>query len=146
MFGLVIAIDNYQSDGIPDLLGCKEDAQAMLGFLSFKYHIRSSHFLCLTDEKATRNAIITVFQHHLIENSSIEHGDTIIIFYAGHGSQADAPKGWAADNGKVEIICPHDERGMDGDTEIFGIPDRTMGGLLRRLSCVKGDNIVRATV
>jgi hypothetical protein len=69
-----------------------------------------------------------------------------VIFYAGHGNRVAAPKGWIADNDRVETICPHDERtiGPDGK-EIFAIPDRTIGGLLRRLASIKGDNIVRTT-
>ena len=144
MFGLIIGIDKYESAEIRDLQGCKGDAQSMIDFLSHKFHIRSSHFLRLSDERATRSAIIDGFQKHLINNSHIERGDALVIFYAGHGSRADAPKGWVADNRKVETICPHDERTTGDDCkEVFGIPDRTIGGLLRKLSFTKGDNIVR---
>jgi len=41
-------------------------------------------------------------------------------------------------------ICPHDERTTcRNGKEIFSIPDRTLGGLLRRVSSIKGNNIVR---
>jgi hypothetical protein len=144
MFGLIIGIDQYESDKIRNLRGCKGDAHDMVDFLSDKYHIRSSHFLYLADERATRSAIINAFQHHLIENDNIEYGDAIVIFHAGHGGRAAAPKGWIADDHNVETLCPYDERtvGHDGK-EIFGIPDRTIGGLLRMLSRTKGNNIVR---
>jgi Caspase domain len=144
MFGFIVGIDKYKSPGIPDLHGCKRDAQSMVDLLSHKFHVPSSHFLCLANEKATRSAIISGFQKHLIDNKNIESGDAIVIFYAGHGSRVLAPKGWVADGNKVETICPHDERtiGRDGK-EVFSIPDRTLGGLLRKLSSIKGDNIVR---
>jgi hypothetical protein len=146
LFGLIVGIDQYKSDDIRDLRGCKADAQSMVDLLSRKIHIWSSHFLCLANEKATRSAIIGGFQHHLIENSNIERGDVILIFYAGHGSRAAAPKGWVADGSKVETICPYDEWTLDCyKKEIFGIPDRTIGGLLRKLCSFKGDNIVRMT-
>jgi len=146
MFGLIIGIDKYKSRDIQDLQGCKRDAQSMIDLLSHKFCVPSSHFLCLANERATRSAIIAGFQKHLIENNNIEQGDAIVIFYAGHGNRVAAPKGWIADNDRVETICPHDERtiGRDGK-EIFAIPDRTIGGLLRRLASVKGDNIVRTT-
>jgi hypothetical protein len=146
MFGLMIGIDKYQSDHKRDLDGCKGDAQSMMDFLSCKFHVPSSHFLCLADEKATRSAIISGFNEHLICNSHIEPGDAIVIFYAGHGNRVAAPKGWDADDNQVETICPHDERtiGHDGE-EIFGIPNRTIGGLMRKLSCAKGNNIVSLT-
>jgi hypothetical protein len=146
LFGLIIGIDKYQSDEIRDLQGCKADAQSMVDLLSRKFHIWSSHFLCLANKRATRSAIIAGFQHHLLENNNIERGDAILIFYAGHGSQVTALPQWFADEGKVETICPHDERTYDGNgKEIFGIPDRTIGGLLRKLCSFKGDNIVRMT-
>jgi Caspase domain len=146
LFGLIVGIDKYQSGGIRNLQGCKADAQSMVDLLSRKFHIRSSHFRCLADERATRSAIIDGFEHHLIENNNIERGDAILIFYAGHGSRATAPSRWAADERKVETICPHDERTRDcNGKEIFGIPDRTIGGLLRKLCSFKGSNIVRMT-
>jgi Caspase domain len=144
LFGLIVGIDEYKSDEIRNLRGCKADAQSIVDLLSRKFHIRSSHFLCLANKRATRSAIIDGFQHHLIENRNIGRGDAILIFYAGHGSRAAAPKGWVADESKVETICPYDERTFDCyKKEIFGIPDRTIGGLLRKLCSFKGDNIVR---
>ena len=142
----MIGIDRYKSDKIRNLQGSKADAQSVIDLLSRKFRIRSSHFLCLADERATRSAIISGFQDHLIDNNNIERGDAIVIYYAGHGSRAAAPKGWVADETKVETICPYDERTFDCDgKEIFGIPDRTIGGLLRKLCSYKGDNIVRMT-
>jgi hypothetical protein len=144
MFGLFIAVDEYESQAIPKLRGCKTDARSMMEILTRRFHVPSANFLFLADERATRSAIISGFQKHLIENSNIQRGDAIEIFYAGHGSQTDAPRGWIADNGRVETICPHDERSIGNDgKEIFGIPDRTIGGLLRNLATNKGDNIVR---
>lgn len=79
----------------------------------------------------------------LIEHKDIERGDAIIIFYAGHGSEAKAPPGWASDNGKIETICPYDEQTIADKKFVFGITDRTFNGLLRKLADAKGDNIVR---
>ena len=79
-----------------------------------------------------------------MRNSKIKRGDAIIISYSGHGSQAVAPKGWVSDNNRIETVCPHDEQTIDSDgKEVFGIPDRTIGALLRRIAATKGDNIVR---
>jgi hypothetical protein len=144
MFGLIIGIDHYLSHNILDLQGCKEDAQSVLDVLWRKFYIRPSHFLCLANEKATRGAILDGFHKHLIGNNHIMHGDAIVIFYAGHGGQVAAPAGWVAENNQVETICPHDEQMSDNNNEtIYGVPDRTIGSLLRRLAGEKGDNIVR---
>jgi Caspase domain len=144
MFGLIISIDKYKSHEIPDLKGCKKDAQSIMDFLSHKFHVPSYHFMCLADENATRSAILKGFQSHLIENSSIQSGDATIVFYAGHGSWTAASEGWIADGNKIETICPHDERTPDRiGKEISGIPSWTINGLLRRVASTEGDNIVR---
>jgi hypothetical protein len=119
----------------------------MVDFLSHKLRTPPSHILCLIDNKATRHAIITGFWNHLIRNHNIEHGDAIVIFYAGHSSQTDTPKGWVSDDNKIDTICPHDEGIVGRDhTPILGISDRTINALLRRLASTKGDNIVRPTL
>ncbi|KIM75897.1 hypothetical protein PILCRDRAFT_13260 [Piloderma croceum F 1598] len=143
LFGLFIGIDEYKSQAIPKLCGCKRDAQSFMDVLLHKFHVPTDNFLFFANKRATRSAIIIDgFQNHLIKNGNIQRGDAIVIFYAGHGSQTDSPNGWVADGSRVETICPHDERsiGKDGK-EIFGIPDRTIGGLLRSLATAKGDNI-----
>lgn len=143
IFGLIIGIDEYKSPEILNLKGCKNDAQSIFDLLINKFHVPASHILFLTNEKATRNAIISGFRSHFIQNGNIEHDDAMFVFYAGHGSQIAAPNGWVRDGSKIETICPHDERtvGWDGK-KISGIPDRTIDGLLRMLASTKGDNIV----
>jgi Caspase domain len=147
MFGLFIGIDEYESQEMPKLRGCKSDAESFMGVLLHRFHVPPDNFLFLADKRATRSAIIDGFQNHLINNGDIQRGDAIVIFYAGHGSQTNAPNGWVADGSKVEMICPHDERSIGNDGKrIFGIPDRTIGGLLRSLASTKGDNVVRVTL
>jgi hypothetical protein len=144
LYGLIIGIDKYKSQEIPDLKGSVGDAQSMMNCLSDIYHVPADHFLFLANDGATRNAIITGFRNHLIQNNDIQRDDAIVVFYAGYGSQVVARKGWAPDGSKVETICPHDERTLDQrGQEILGIPDRTIDALLRRLASAKGDNIVR---
>jgi Caspase domain len=140
MFGLIIGIDEYQSPTIPNLRGCKENAQSIVDLLSYKFDVRPSHFLCLANERATRDAIMNGFQRHLIENSNIARGDAIVIYYAGHSSQTAASKG-KADSAMEISICPHDASSLiDGGN--FG---QTIDTLVQRLADIKGDNIVCLT-
>ncbi|KAK7461776.1 hypothetical protein VKT23_008208 [Stygiomarasmius scandens] len=91
---------------------------------------------------ATREAIISTFRTHLVKNPVIQKGDTIIFFYAGHGSRVSAPADWATVDGQVETLCPHDEWMSDAKgVPIPGIPDRTINALLRTLANEKGTNI-----
>jgi hypothetical protein len=140
MFGLLIGIDTYKCTTIRHLQGCERDAQSMKECLADIFRVPSDHFFMLANEAATRSAIIAGFENRLTENSDIERGDAIIIFYAGHCSRA------MPEDRMTISICPHDAQTLDDNGgEIFGIPDRTIGELLRKLASAKGDNIVRLT-
>jgi hypothetical protein len=69
--------------------------------------------------------------------------NSILIFYAGHGSETDAPEGWESRGSKVQMILPFDYGDMQGDDIVQGIPDRTIGILLEKLAEKWGNNIVR---
>jgi hypothetical protein len=115
----------------------------MKAYLSDGLEVPDSHIFFLSNTAATRDGIITSFWRDLINNESIEDGDTIIIFYAGHGSRASAPTGWIAADGQIETILPHDVGTRDPEGEqISPIPDCTINELLRKLATAKGNNIV----
>ncbi|KAJ7607782.1 caspase domain-containing protein [Mycena polygramma] len=138
-FLLSIAINQYQCDKIPQLQGCLNDAELLKLCLSSilgtpsKTAIRS-----LTNAQATRSAIISGFSEHLINNSEIEYGDPIVIFYAGHGGRVPAPGGAGLPSRFIETLCPADQSVKDGTP---GIPDVTVNALLRILAGRKGSNI-----
>ncbi|KAJ7772893.1 caspase domain-containing protein [Mycena maculata] len=142
IFALIIGIDQYLSNAIPNLRGCVNDAQTIRTFLTNKFHIPEPQIAFLADEGATREHILETFRTHLLENSSIEKDDTIILYYAGHGSRAKAPESWPSPDGKIETLVPHDERAQNEQGEtIHGIPDRTINALLSQLATAKGNNI-----
>jgi hypothetical protein len=88
--------------------------------------------------------ILDTFLEHLTMNTNIYEGDPIAFFYAGYGSRVIVPDGWAATDGKLETICPYDERTKDErGAEICGISDRELARFLQNLAAAKGDNIVR---
>ncbi|KAJ7453079.1 caspase domain-containing protein [Mycena latifolia] len=142
VFVLIIGIDEYLSNSIPNLRGCVNDAQTIRTFLTNRFHIPEPQIAFLTNGDATRAAILEKFQAHLIDNPSVEQGDTVIVYYAGHGSRAPAPDSWPSTDGKIETLVPHDERMKDPEGEaIHGIPDRTINMLLSQLATAKGNNI-----
>jgi hypothetical protein len=145
IFALIIGINKYKNQEIPELSGCVNDCNNILHFLTSYLCVPQDHIVVLTNEAATRHAILSSFENHLIQNSRIKKGDAMLFFYAGHGSRVEAPSGWLAGDGMIETICPCDER-MRGATDDFihGIPDLTIDGLMRRLAFHKGDNIVCA--
>lgn len=115
-----------------------------MAYLTQSLQVPESQIVSLTNETATRSAILDTFQKHLTNNTEIDNGDAIIFFYAGHGSRVEAPEGWPAIDGKIETICPYDERTYDQNGEMIqGISDRTINALFRGLAAKKGNNIVR---
>ncbi|KAJ7137993.1 peptidase C14, caspase domain-containing protein [Mycena epipterygia] len=142
VYAFIIGINEYQSNRIRNLEGCENDAQTIKSFLTDRFHLPESQIVFLLNADATRNAILENFQTHLIDNSSIEKDDAIIIYFAGHGSRVKAPESWSSMDGKIETLVPYDERTktLDGE-DIHGIPDRTINMLLSRLAREKGNNI-----
>ncbi|KAH9913629.1 uncharacterized protein B0H18DRAFT_849891, partial [Fomitopsis serialis] len=141
-FGLLVAIDEYQSNDIRNLRGCVNDANDFADFLTVTLGVPSGQIVQLSNEQATRRAILHTFESHLINNSNIKEGDAIVFFFAGHGSQVQAPEGWISPNNKIETILPCDVLTVDSSEEyINGIPDRTFGGLIQQLADTKGNNI-----
>jgi hypothetical protein len=99
--------------------------------------------MILENESATRAAILENLRN-LANNPLIQRGDPIVIFYAGHGSEAAAPPGWEAGGGnaKIQLTMPYDVYCQSGGKLIDPIPDRTLGALLAEISQNKGNNIV----
>ncbi|KAF8196369.1 caspase domain-containing protein [Mycena galopus ATCC 62051] len=140
VFALVIGIDQYKI--INKLHGCVNDANDFTEFLTKTLNVPESHIKLITDQSATREKIQKAFEEHLINNSDIRpKGDTIVVFYAGHGSRVDAPDNRYTPHGVVETICPQDEGDIVNGTYTHGIPDYTIHALLQRLAAEKGNDI-----
>ncbi|KDR74093.1 hypothetical protein GALMADRAFT_71556 [Galerina marginata CBS 339.88] len=142
LFALIIGINKYKSN-FRSLRGAEADALAFKNYLEHSLKVPGNQILFLFNEDATRANIIDAFAR-LANDSRIEKGDAIVIFFAGHGSEippVDYP-GWEAggpDN-KIQMIVPYDyceERGR----EVRGLPDRIIGSLIDRIAERKGDNI-----
>lgn len=113
-------------------------------------HVPEDHIIRLHDAAATRKAIVSQFQSHLIRNPEIKQGDAILFYYSGHGSYVTPPSGWTIVKGagdqsddKVEVILPHDEGVTDPETGLpaYAIPDRTLAALIDSAAARHGDNI-----
>ena len=55
-----------------NLHGCVNDARSMFGFLVDRLHVPTSNLVLLTDMSATRQAIISKFEEHLLYNKYIQ--------------------------------------------------------------------------
>ncbi|SJL06455.1 uncharacterized protein ARMOST_09792 [Armillaria ostoyae] len=122
---LVIGIDKYLSNGIRNLRGADQ--------------IKN-----LRNKEATRVTVETEI-NNLGNNTAIKKGDPILIFFAGHGTETNAPSGWptGSANGKMQLLVPHDFiLGGSGDSEQGqGVLDVRLSHLLANMAAKKSDNI-----
>jgi len=141
LFALIIGINEYISDKFEDLEGAVADAQAVKAYLETSLGVPPSQIKTLFNSEATRDAIIASL-YDLKDNTSICHGNPLLIFYAGHGSTVKAPAGWEAGGPEIQLLVSHDALSESEGKTVVGIPDRTMGVLLEQIAFEKGDNIV----
>ena len=111
LYALLVGINQYDPrSGVSTLRGCTNDARAMKAYLEARVASRAQlHVQMLLDEQATRQAIIDGFRQHL---QRARAGDTVLFYYAGHGSQEIAPKEfWAIDPDRLnETLVCYDSR------------------------------------
>lgn len=142
VFALIIGIDQYKSSKIWNLSSCVDDAFSMRRWLMNDLHVPRDHICMLTDSKATKGAIEDAFMSHLVNNPSIMTGDSIIIYFAGHGSSSIAPERWQGGNpSHVEMLCPYDQGIRVRAGRIAGLTDWSVYAMINELSGAKGDNI-----
>ncbi|KAJ7856135.1 caspase domain-containing protein [Mycena leptocephala] len=154
IFALIIGIDQYSADDLPDLDGAVNDAKEFKKFLAAPREapksderglgVPETQIKLLVNKQATRAAILSAFETHLLRNRSITQHDTMIFYFAGHGSRTEAPRNKLAEvapDRKLEVICPADERTRDAAGYVHAIPDYILGWLLRRLAHKKGPHI-----
>jgi hypothetical protein len=144
LFALIIGINKYKTVKRPflNLKGAVPDADLVQSYLQKHLGVPNSQIRNLRDSEATRAAILHEI-NALTTDDRIQHGDPILLFFAGHGSTAPTPKGWESGGPTIQLILPHDylcenENGQ----KVLGIPDRTLCVLLERLASAKGDNLV----
>ncbi|KIJ46649.1 hypothetical protein M422DRAFT_778362 [Sphaerobolus stellatus SS14] len=159
MFALIIGIDSYPNAN-KRLKGAVNDAQAFRKYLVGCLRVPDSkrNITLLLNEKATKANIIRNLQA-LKTNSHINYGDPILIFFAGHGAEANPPPEWESRD-KIQLILPYDyalkslqpqgrqQRNTDltyiispGHILRNVIADRLFGALLDDICHCKGDNI-----
>ncbi|TFK89096.1 hypothetical protein K466DRAFT_519659 [Polyporus arcularius HHB13444] len=143
VFALIVGIDKYQAGNIWNLDAAVDDARSIERWLTSDLQVPRDHICTLLDAQATKRNIEERFVSHLLNNSAIEPGDAIIVYFAGHGSSIRAPPGWFdRGRGDVSVLCTYDydTKLPKGQTNA-GISDRSLHAMLQDLARAKGDNI-----
>lgn len=133
LYALLIGINEYDpNSGVTPLDGCVNDVKAMNSFLKKHYKdlIPSRGIKKLFNEKATRKNIIKAFQSQLIKKA--QPGDTVLLYYAGHGSFNESSEIFKEFDGKEQdetFVC-YDSR-LEGH---YDLADKEIAVLLSRVN------------
>ncbi|PSB30034.1 caspase family protein [Stenomitos frigidus] len=79
---LLIGINQYHQ---APLSGCVTDVALQRELLIHRFGFQASDILTLTDQQATREAIVTAFVEHLIEQA--RSGDVVVFHFSGYGGR-----------------------------------------------------------
>ena len=130
IYALLVGIDAY-THPIPPLQGCVNDIRAISEYLQgrvtqadYQLHLRT-----LYDADATRQGIIDGFREHLSQATS---EDIVLFYYAGHGSQEQAPpEFWDIEPDRLnETIVCYDSRQFRG----WDLADKELGKLISEVA------------
>ncbi|KAK0216215.1 hypothetical protein IW262DRAFT_1249986, partial [Armillaria fumosa] len=142
------------------LRGCISDALLVKNLLTDTLGVPEEHIRCLLGpetptqgdlESTPSRANIVDMLYSLVDNRNIEQGDSIFIYYAGHGSSyycAGYFDKSLCDNTScpTEALCPIDCDTQDsGGKWIPDISDRELNTLFTLICRAKGHNITFMT-
>jgi hypothetical protein len=133
---LLIGIDEYtastlpvvgpkQHSGWPDLQGSANDVRILAEMLVLRYGFARKNIVTLTNQQATRDAILRSIEQHLIRPA--RKGDVVFYYFAGHGAQV--PNAASDEPDRLdESIVPADSRRGAAD-----IRDKELRPLFNRI-------------
>ncbi|BAY91210.1 MULTISPECIES: caspase family protein [unclassified Tolypothrix] len=130
LYALLVGIDEYVRPVSP-LQGCVNDVTAIKEYLEgrvdsdgYQLHLRT-----LLNKDATREAIINGFRQHLCQ---AESEDVAFFYYAGHGSQEEAPQEyWTIEPDRLnETLVCYDSMSPGG----WGLADKEIAKLIAEIA------------
>ena len=135
LYALLIGVGAYQQ--VRPLRGPVNDVRAMTQYLQ-KQAGFDLKILALTDQQATKGAIITGFQTHL---SQAGPADSVLVYFSGHGAQEAADTSiWTTEaDGQLECLVCYD--GSTPNTWDFLLADKELRYLLAPV-CATGAHVV----
>ncbi|MFB2834243.1 caspase family protein [Floridanema evergladense] len=137
---LLVGINQYSSQ---PLEGCLNDVDLQRNLLIHRFGFNPKDILVLTDSKATRQAILTAFEEHLIKQA--KPGDVVVYHFSGHGSRIFDPNPIVVEQNKAGLngtFVPVDGKLPAGYPEVGGTVKDIMGHTLFLLmSALKTENV-----
>ena len=129
---LLVGVNRYRhSDRFLNLMGCATDVEMQRQLLIHRFGFNPADILTLSDEAdlaPTRDAILTAFEEHLINQA--KSGDIVVFHFSGHGSRVLDPEP-IHDDDLNSTFVPGD---VEGDVEhVDDIMGRTLFLLMSAL-------------
>ena len=123
-YALLVGIDDYPQ---APLRGCVNDAYNVGGHLISYLGWRATELRYLLDSKATKQAIVSEIKSFA---KKAQPGDTVILWFSGHGTQLPALNKQGEIDGLDEVYCCH---GFDWDkADATGLRDDEFARLVHR--------------
>jgi Caspase domain len=88
---LLVGVNDYTyaNKNTRSLYGCVNDVALLKNLLIYRYGFAPQDIITLTDKQATREAILTNFEQHLL---TAQPNDTVVFAFSGHGTRLNDPK------------------------------------------------------
>ncbi|PBK65075.1 hypothetical protein ARMSODRAFT_838940, partial [Armillaria solidipes] len=149
VWAVLIGINVYLSSNCTPLQGCMNDVEKMVEFFVNNLGMSEGHIQCLLTVTSPICIHIIDTLLSLSTRHEIQHGDNIIIYFAGHGSSYKCSdyyiEGGTSAEGYIEALCPMDRTTSCTDSStnssIPDISDREINTILTEISCTKGHHI-----
>ncbi|KAF9059379.1 caspase domain-containing protein [Rhodocollybia butyracea] len=144
LFAVIVGINKYAHEGVKDLNGAVSDADMFSKFLTSTLGVPPAQITNLRDETATRKAIEEAIVG--LSHDKIPEDAALLIFFAGHGAEVDAPANYPSGHvkGKIQMLLPHDFAPQTKGDEVThgqGLLDIEFARLLKDLALKKSNNI-----
>ena len=102
-YALVVGIDDYADDEVPDLTTCKSDALAMYKLLTDPQSVGVSkeNAYLLLGQQASKRSILTF----LNKLSQIPKDSTVYIYFSGHEAKSGDEAFWIAQDSELSNLA-----------------------------------------
>lgn len=130
LHALLIAINNYHPESrVGSLRGCINDINDFEAYLQSEYQDLTPTITKLLDEAATYDTVIEQFEKCLIQEP--QAGDTVVLYYSGHGSQWTSAGAFEQfdGNAKDETMVCYDSR-LPGH---YDLADKELAALIAQI-------------
>ncbi len=134
---VLVGINEYQDTQVRDLQFARADAQAMYDLLTDPQRggYKPNDVTLLLDKEATKAGILKTLRYKL--RPAVEPEDSVIFYFAGHGTPAPAIGGEPSPDGLEKFFVPY-----DGELATIGLSGLSMEDMRKSLEALKARQVV----